>query len=308
MEASPSKAEETVPKQISRDRARSVGTALSPQLEAQKEKIAEVLLELSESGDLAEAKLAIERTKSIEGVEFTKRSLIFGIEHHYYERELISKLLSVAYDIFEGRDIADGFQLLLYRLPDLVLDVPGAPPILAKFISRAIYDEILPPAFVKDADVDNHLAKEALALVYATVHEERGRLEHIWGPADLRSVQELKETVDALLVEFLENPDPKETSRAISDLHAPSFSSQIVKQALRLAMDKNTEAARNSVLQLLTYWHQTALMSEAQITRGFKNMASQIDDLKLDLPSAPVMFKALTESAKETKLISVDSF
>lgn len=310
MEASPRKAEGAESKQQSRDRARSVGAALSPQLEAQKLKISEILLELSETGDLKEAKLAIERTKSIEGIEFTKRSLIFGIEHHFYERELISKLLSVAYDIFEGRDIADGFQLLLYRLPDLVLDVPGAPQILAKFISRAIYDEILPPAFVKDAEVDNHHAKEALALVYATVHssEERGRLEHIWGPGNLRSVQELKETVDALLIEFLENPDPKETSKAISDLHAPSFSSQIVKQALRLAMDKNTEAARNSVLQLLTYWHQTAVMSVAQITRGFNNMASQIDDLKLDLPSAPTMFKELTEAAKETKLISVGSF
>jgi hypothetical protein len=66
------------------------------------------------------------------GIELTKRALIFGIEHSSYEREIISQLLSAAYDIFEGREILDGFQLLLYRLPDLVLDVPNAPQILAK--------------------------------------------------------------------------------------------------------------------------------------------------------------------------------
>jgi len=207
-------------------------------------KLSEILLDLAESGDLQQAKSAIERTKSIEGIELTKRALIFGIEHKNHERELISQVLSAAYDIFEGREIAEGFQLLLYRLPDLVLDVPGAAPILAKFISRAIYDEILPPAFVKDAEVDNHYAKEALALAYATVHstDEKRRLERIWG--DHRTVQDMKDAVDALLIEYFENPDPKEASKAVQDLHAPSFSSQIVKQAIRLALDKNTASSK----------------------------------------------------------------
>jgi len=288
-------------------RARSVGASLSPQIEAQKLKIAEILLDLAESGDLQQAKAAVERTKSIEGIELTKRSLIFGIEHNFHERELISQFLSAAYDIFEGREISEGFQLLLFRLPDLVLDVPGAAPILAKFISRAIYDEILPPAFVKDAEVDNHYAKEALALAYATVHstDEKRRLERIWG--NLGTVQDMKDAVDALLIEFFENPDPVETSKTVQELHAPSFSSQIVKQAIRMALDKNTEAARNSLITLLTYWHQTSVMSDVQIARGYKNMASQIDDMKLDLPSSPTMFKALVEAAKEHKIIPTDS-
>jgi hypothetical protein len=49
---------------------------------------------------------------------------------------------------------------------------------------------------VKDAIVDNEPAKESLALAYATTHSvEKRRLEHIWGPGDLTSVEQLKEAV-----------------------------------------------------------------------------------------------------------------
>jgi programmed cell death protein 4 len=289
-----------------RDRARSVGcwAGAFAHVEAQKIKISEILNELGDTGSIADAKAAIERNKSVEGIELTKRALIFGIEHNSYERELISQLLSTAYDIFEGREILEGFQLLLYRLPDLVLDVPSATQILAKFISRALYDEILPPVFVKDAHVDNEHAKEALSLAYATLHsDEKRRLEHIWGPGDLRSVDQLKEAVEALLIEYFENPDPIEASRAISDLHAPSFSSQIVKQALRLALDKNSEDARKNVIKLLTSWHHTALVSEFHIKRGFTNISSQLEDLKLDIPNAPEMFIELVRLAVENNVL-----
>jgi hypothetical protein len=68
----------------------------------------------------------------IDGIEFTKRALIFGIERQAYERELVSKLLSACYELFNDNEIEDGFQLLLFRLPDLVLDVPHGPSLLSK--------------------------------------------------------------------------------------------------------------------------------------------------------------------------------
>jgi programmed cell death protein 4 len=306
MDPSATNNEPTAQQREARDRARSVGcwAGALALVEVQKTRIQEILYELSDNGSIADAKAAIERNKSIEGIELTKRALIFGIEHNSYERELISQLLSAAYDIFEGGEILEGFQLLLYRLPDLALDVPSASQILAKFISRALYDEILPPIFVKDAHVDNEHAKETLSLAYATLHsDEKRRLEHIWGPGDLRSVDQLKEAVEALLIEYFENPDPVEATRAISDLHAPSFSSQIVKQALRLALDKNTEDARKNVIKLITDWHHTAVMSEFHINRGFTNMANQLDDLALDIPNAPEMFKELVKLAAESKVL-----
>ena len=41
-----------------------------------------------------------------------------------------------------------GFQDLVMALDDLSLDVPDAPELLAMFVSRAIVDDILPPAFL----------------------------------------------------------------------------------------------------------------------------------------------------------------
>jgi len=294
----------TVDQNANRNRARSVGVQL--QSEPQKEAILNILYELSDNGATKDAVTAIEQDKSIEGIEFTKRALIFGIEHSSYERELISKLLSSAYDIFEGREIEDGFQLLLYRLPDLVLDVPNAPQILAKFVSRAIYDEVLPPAFVKHSHVDNNHAKETLALAYATNHstDEKRRLEHIWGPGDGTSVEMLKEAVDTLLREYFENPNTNDAAVSVRELNAPSFSGQIVKQALRLALGKNTEEARKNVVALLSSWHKTNLISDFHMERGFTNTSLQLSDLQLDVPNAPEMFSLLVQLAKEERVIN----
>jgi len=196
---------------------------------------------------------------------------------------------------------------LLYRLPDLVLDVPGAPQILAKFISRAIYDEILRPAFVKDAHMDNVHAKESLALAYATTHstDEKRRLEHIWGP-DGSSVEQLKRATDNLLDEYFENPNPFDAASALKELNAPSFGSQVVKQALRLALGKNEEA-RKDVIALLVEWHKMAVISDFHMSRGFALALSQIDDLKLDIPNAPEMFSVLVAKAKENGILSGES-
>jgi len=291
---------------VDRKRAFSTGQQQSDPQKA----IFNILYELSDNGSTTEAVAAIVQDKSIDGIEFTKRALIFGIEHSSYERELISKVLSAAYDIFEGREIEDGFQLLLYRLPDLVLDVPSAPQILAKFISRAIYDEVLRPAFVKDAHVDNTHAKESIALAFATTHstDERRRLEHIWGPGDGTSVEQLKEAVDSLLHEYFENPNPIDAAAAVRELNAPSFGSQIIKQALRLALGKNTAEARKNVIALFSSWHKMNLISNFHMERGFSNTFAQLEDLSLDVPNAPQMFASLVELAKAEKILSRDSF
>jgi programmed cell death protein 4 len=264
-----------------------------------------ILYELSNNGSTTEVIGTIEQDKSIEGIELTKRALIYGIEHSSYECELVSKLLSAAYDIFKGREIEDGFQLLLYRLPDLVLDVPNAPQILAKFISRAIYDEVLPPAFVKDAQVDNKHAKESLALAFATTHstDEKRRLEHIWGPGDGTSVEQLKTAVDTLLNEYFENPNPNDAAASLKQLNAPSFGGQVVKQALRLALSRNTEEARNNVISLLACWRKINLISHFHMDRGFGYTLAQLEDLKLDVPNAPQMFNSLVQMAKEEQLL-----
>ena len=46
-------------------------------------------------------------------------------------------------------DVETGFSNLVANLEDLQLDVPEAVDLLARFILRAVTDEVLPPAFVK---------------------------------------------------------------------------------------------------------------------------------------------------------------
>eukprot|EP01126_Amoeba_proteus_P026006 TRINITY_DN2580_c0_g1_i9.p1 TRINITY_DN2580_c0_g1~~TRINITY_DN2580_c0_g1_i9.p1 ORF type:complete len:318 (+),score=49.60 TRINITY_DN2580_c0_g1_i9:155-1108(+) len=296
----------TEEQQKARNRARSVPSC--PKEDLHKDKIIEILNDLMDSGMVPDAINTIEGNRTIDGIEFTKRALIYGVEHSSYERELISSLLSAAYNIFQGGEIVDGFQLLLYRLPDLVLDVPNAPQVLAKFISRAYYDEIVPPAFFHDAHIDNQWAKEALSLAFAMLHssDEKRRLEHVWGPGDLTSVPELETAVDQILQEYFENPNPVEAAGSVTELHAPSFGNQIVKQALKLVLDKNTEKSRTDLIILLTVWHQLHVLSSAHIKRGFQHISNQLDDLKLDIPNVHTTFSLLVNLAINKQILPKD--
>lgn len=44
-------------------------------------------------------------------------------------------------------------------------------------------------------------------------------------------------------------------------------------------------------------------MSDFHMERGFTNMSNQIDDLKLDVPNAPQMFKEIVQGAIENKVL-----
>lgn len=122
--------------------------------------VLDLIVEYIESGDVTEALADLNAKKSIQGypsclhdlahcdislgADFVEAAVVFGVEHHAYERELISQLLSSAHSIFEGilrndegnsgfsslyflgKGYDEGFQRILYNLPDLVLDVPNA--------------------------------------------------------------------------------------------------------------------------------------------------------------------------------------
>lgn len=267
--------------------------------------IQDILYDLMHSGDIAGAVQSLRSNKLIDGIEFTKRALIFGIERQAYERELVSKLLSACYELFNDNEIEDGFQLLLFRLPDIVLDVPHAPSLLAKFIARAIYDEIVPPIFVKEAHVDNVKAKECMSLAFAKTHaldETKEGLEHIWGPGDMTSVKNLKVEVDSLLEEYLENPDVKETTAAFVELNVPSFFAEVIKRGLFKALGMN-EKAHADFLKLLEHWFQINLISVGHLKRGFSMAYTNLPDLCLDVPKAPQLMQAVQKAATEKKLL-----
>jgi programmed cell death protein 4 len=274
----------------------------------QKQAVLEIISEFIESADLNDAVADVERRVDIEGIEFVKRALIFGIERKAYERELISQLLSAVYNIFRANEMCDGFQTVLDRLPDLVLDVPDATEVLGKFLARAEFDEITPPIFLEEAKINNPLAKRAVSLARETTNsEDKKRLDRIWGPGDLSSVRRLRKEVDAMLKEYLENSNANDAIVAVRDLNAPSFNSQVVRQALTLALERNNEESRKAILSLLSAFKETAVMSSWDILHGYTLIWRRIQDVKLDVPNAEEMLSSMTNQAKKTKILA-DSF
>jgi programmed cell death protein 4 len=266
--------------------------------------VLEIITEFIESGELKDALQDIKKRREIDGAEFVKRCLIFGIERKAYERELISQLLSGAYSIFQNKEMPDGYETVLDRLPDLSLDVPDAPEALGKFIARAIFDEVLPPVFLKQAKVNNPKANGSLSLAQELYDKDRKLLQHIWGGGDLSSVRRLRKAVDALLADYLENKEIEDASTAILALSAPTYNSQVVRQALTIALEKNSPQARKDILELISVLHKRGQFLPYDVHHGFELVWRKIHDIKLDVPNAPEMLAELTDAAKQQKLIS----
>jgi len=262
-----------------------------------------IIIEHFAEGDITETAKKLKEvslTNVILYPVFVRRAMEMSMEKQPYERELISKLLSALYgEVIPSEQIAEGFQNALDRLEDLVLDVPAAGEMIGKFLARAIVDEIIPPAFLKNAFAESTFSKEAIALANGLItdHHRSKKLEHIWGPGDLESVKRLKEEVSLLVEEFLSSGDKEEADRCVRKLNAPSFHFQLVKQALRMAMAKGAED-RKKILSLLAFFSQTGLVVADHITQGFKACAEALSDIKLDAPAAPGIFDQIVKIAK----------
>jgi len=265
--------------------------------------VLEIITEFIESGALNDALEDIKKRREIDGAEFVKRTLIFGIERKAYERELISQLLSGAYSIFQNKEMPAGFEIVLNRLPDLSLDNPDAPEALGKFIARAIFDEVLPPVFIQQAKANNSKASGSLSLAQELYDKDRKILNHIWGGGDLSSVKRLRKVVDALLQDYLENKEIEDASTAILALSAPSYNSQVIRQALTLALERNSAQARKDITDLITVLYKRGQFSSYDVRHGFELLWRKVYDIKLDVPNAEEMLTELTNTAKGIRLL-----
>lgn len=268
--------------------------------------VEDILVECIESDDVKEALSLLNSRKYIEGADFVEACVAFGVEHHAYERELISQLLCEAHSIFEGKGYEEGFQRILYNLPDLTLDSPGAPEYVGLFIARCMYDEVLPPKFLREAVVENDEAKLAMALAYNKdkTPVERARLEHVWGPVGLSSVDRLREEVDSILTEYLVSHDISEAGRAIVELHSPSFMSQVVKQAVYAGIEAGNHKPRELILGLLNSWAKSGILTDFQLFHGFELAVRNLDEIRLDVPGADELLNEAIAGAKKLGLLA----
>jgi len=247
---------------------------------------------------------------SLPGDIFVKDCLLFGIEHHAYERELISQLLSHIYlNPVQAEKIEAGFQRTLNRIDDISLDNPDGVDTLSKFLARAVVDEIVAPAFFKHAVAETDKAKEVISLANGMITERHriDRLAHVWGPGDLRSVRRLREETATLLQEYLDTGDLAEADKCVrSRIDAPAFYFQIVKQAVRLAFAQTSEDATKKIGNLLAYLTKEALFSPGVIEKGLNQIYEKLPDETLDNPNAPAVLEQVVTRGKAEGWISKD--
>jgi len=257
-----------------------------------------VLREYFSSGEIDEALKSVKELQISPG-DFVRKAVVFAMEKQAFERELTSQLLTaLSSTIMTSEDIETGFQRTLDVLDDAVLDCPDAVEVLSKFIARALVDEVIPPRFLKDAQAHNNNAKEAIALASALTTEKHriDRLAHVWGPGDLSSVKRLKEETNTLLQEYLTSSDLNEADRCVRKINAPSFHFQIVKQALRIALERDGEDAKK-IVQLLAFFYKEGLVSQDHLVKGFHCVFDALNDFKLDFPNAEKQLQEISTAA-----------
>lgn len=72
-----------------------------------------------------------------------------ALEQKAANREKTSVLISDLYaQAFNAREVANGFDLILQQLEDLVLDTPDVTDAVGNFIARCVADDCLAPAYI----------------------------------------------------------------------------------------------------------------------------------------------------------------
>lgn len=239
--------------------------------------------------------------------EFVKRAINMSFDKGDRERELVSQMLSQGYpNAFSTNTVGKGFERLFELVDEIEKDAPSAREMLAKFLARAVVDEVLPPSFLADAVISNlggevvEHAKRMLSRDHGGVLLERG-----WGPGDGRPVEELKVVVDQLALEYLLSGDQEEATRCLRELSAPQFMHEVVKRVIVLSLDKVPDK-QHQVSALFKHWVALGLLSPAQAAKGFDKVHHIIGDLALDTPAAASLVDGFLGRARADKVVPAD--
>lgn len=264
----------------------------------------------------------VEFLKSLEDLNLGKKKpklvtfmISKAIDHQASHCEMTSVLLSELYSrVLHHEDIINGFDDLLGKLSDLVLDAPHASEVVGKFIARAIADDCLPPKYVqsygtgkiecKDSDEAIRKADTLLNLKHGIV-----RLDNIWGTGGgIRPVKSLIKRMILLLKEYLSSGDIDEATRCLTDLEVPHFHHELVYEAVYLAIERSTDRAVEMMVKLLKSLVDTVIITPDQLKKGFVRIYNNVHDIVLDVPNAYTILEKLATLCHEQKIISEDLF
>lgn len=270
-------------------------------LNAYKRAVIELLEEYFSSGEVAEASLSLKELDRPQLAHwFVKKSLLLAFDRHHRERESVSVLLSSLYgDAISPQQLRAGFAEAVASLEDTKLDVPDAPELLSMFTCRAVADDILPPAFVRNIGGEQGSAiadftHKCEALLSDKHFAER--MQRCWGLGAGLHLADTKESIASALKEYSSSGDVLEVERLLRSLAVPFFHHEAVKQALLLGIDATDF---NQWAALFASLSESGLVSVSQMTKGFQRVADNLDDIELDSPNARERFAAFMEAAKE---------
>lgn len=229
--------------------------------------------------------------------EFIRRAINIAIDKDDTERELTSALLTKLRDlrVLTEDDFLWGFSHLLGSLPELCIDSPQAVELVAKFLIRAITDEVIPPSFLENAirlalggDEGIAAARNAQSTVENT-EVEWADLRNVWGKLDSSNDKKWKNELDVALNEYFNSHDNAEFCRILHDWAlCTSRAVVVVKHALLKAMDGDGNDCM-AVVDLLDFAVKREELKDTDVFRAMNELDANLADLKLDIPDAQDM-------------------
>lgn len=279
-------------------------------LSSYKTAIAPIIKEYLSTGEIEEALVSVENIRETAYTfEFVKRSISASFDANDRERERVSRLLSAGYPkTFSSFAIGKAFERLFEQAEELAIDCPTSFELLSTFLARAVVDEILPPSFLTDPvtmNLGGEIVEHAKRMLIITTGPQGADMERIWGPGDGRPVEDMKQAVDQLLLEYLASADLGEALRCVKELNSPEFMHEVVKRALTSVVDKSDEA-QQAMSNLFIYLAEEDVLSEQQASKGFRRVHDRLDDLVLDCPTAGATLAMFTAWAVEEKILPAD--
>lgn len=215
-----------------------------------------------------------------------------AVDHKPAQCEMTSVLLSDLYGrVLQHDHIISGFDEILDKLSDLVLDAPNAPEVVGKFMARAVADDCLPPKYIQShkGKLDCKSCQEALLKADTLLTQKHGivRLDNIWGTGGgIRPVKYLVKQMVMLLKEYLSSGDITEATRCLTVLDVPHFHHELVYEAVNIVLEKSTDRAAEMMVKLLKSLADTVIITPDQLNQGFRRIFENMADICLDVPNA----------------------
>lgn len=211
------------------------------------------------------------------------------------ERELASVLLLelCTSRVLDMSFVQSGFKLVFKEIDDLALDTPDADHVVAKFIARAVSDEIVAPKFVSSYNVDDlkddNKVRRCIKKVKGLINTPHGlaRLEHVWGVSGaLSPIKNVQREINLILQEYLSCGSIDEATKCLRELKVNTFHHEFVYSMVLIAVESGDHKIIQTMVSLLQVLGSSGenLISDHQLKNGLDRILNDIHDIAIDVP------------------------